>query len=69
MCDALGELGDGKIEYRMDDDGVAPFILNTIAIHACNDGFFLSGAEVRVCEDTNRLFGVWNGTVPTCEGK
>ena len=69
MCDALDVPADGTITYSMDDNGVAPFLLNTIARYSCYDGFTLAGPEIRVCGDVNGLYGYWNGTTPTCKGQ
>ena len=45
------------------DEGII-VIEDTIAIYTCDDGFYVSGNEFRICDlDT----GVWSGSDPVCQ--
>ena len=44
--------------------------VGTTATYSCDPGYVLAGETTRTCEDTNgNSIGVWNGSMPICEGK
>ena len=44
--------------------------VGTTATYSCDRGYVLVGETTRTCEDTNgNTIGVWNGSMPICEGK
>ncbi len=69
MCPDLLVPINGKVTFL--GDGLAPFILDTMAIYSCEPGYELSSTVTRTCVDlsdkTNPV-GTWNGDAPTCSG-
>ncbi len=68
-CSMVNALPNGTVMYSVDT--VAPFEFDTVATLSCDNGFFLVGDDVRVCEDDDQLdtVGVWSESNATCEGK
>ena len=68
-CPDIADPVDGQIEFITDQ--LAPFDLGTLASYICAPGFGIDGGNTtRVCEgDGNNLFGIWNGTAPSCVGQ
>ena len=68
VCPALDELENGHIMY--DIDNTTDFALNTVATHACNEGFSLVGQATRTCMDDDQAdtIGVWSKVAPSCQG-
>ena len=68
-CSMVNALPNGTVMYSVDT--VAPFEFGTVATLSCDNGFFLDGDDVRVCEDDDQLdtVGVWSESNATCEGK
>ncbi len=65
----VNALPNGTVMYSVDT--VAPFEFGTVATLSCDNGFFLDGGDVRVCEDDDQLdtVGVWSESNAACEGK
>ena len=64
QCPDLDALPNGAISYSPDNGG--PFRdIGTTATHSCDEGFFLVGADTRVCV----FGGMFDGVTPTCERK
>ncbi len=60
-CPALPSIPNGAITYG--PDTIAPFNVDTVATHSCNDGFILGiGSETRTC----LVSGIWSGLIPVC---
>ena len=63
LCPELAPISNGAITYG--PDMTAPFEVDTVATHSCNDGFILGvGSETRMCLNT----GIWSGLIPVCRG-
>ena len=68
FCFGLGDsFMNGTITYSSNDNENTSFAFGTIAVHACVQGFYLSGEEERICADGYGTTGQWNGSAPTCE--
>ncbi len=62
-CPALAPIPNGDITYA--PDMIAPYDVDTVAIHSCDPGFRLVGSETLVC-----LFGgIWSDQPPVCQRK
>ncbi len=59
-CLPLAPIPNGNITYG--PDMMANFEVDTVATHSCNDDFFLSGPETRVCLPS----GIWSNRIPVC---
>ena len=60
-CPALAPIPNGAITYG--PDTIAPFDVDTVATHTCNDGFIqVAGSETRTCLTGGR----WSGLIPVC---
>ncbi len=60
-CPVLPFFPNGVITYG--PDMIAPYDVDTVATHTCNEGFRLLGSETRVCE----LGGRWSGLDRVCQ--
>ena len=61
-CPALAPILNGAITY--DPDTIAPFDVDTVATHSCNDGFIrVVGSEIRTC----LAGGIWSGLIIVCQ--
>lgn len=58
QCDNLTNPAHGQVI-------LSSLVLDSQANYSCNQGYKLSGVEVRTCQ-ANEL---WSGSEPTCEGK
>ncbi len=69
MCPDLPDPANGRVTFS--GDGLALFVLNTVATYSCEPGYGLNSADTRTCVDeslqTNPV-GTWNGDAPTCSG-
>ena len=56
---------DKSLTYSQDN-----LTVGTVATYVCDTGYLLTGSPTQQCmeNDQGGLVGVWNGTVPTCEG-
>ncbi len=62
-CPELPFIPNGAITYGPDMS--APFAVDTVATHTCNEGLILGlGSEIRECLNT----GTWSGLTPVCIG-
>ncbi len=68
MCSELS-LTNGAVEYIGDNDGSAPYDLNTRAVHSCNEGYTLDGQIERNCNKISGENVEWDGSAPTCHCK
>ena len=66
-CLELAPLENGVITYSLDTE--APYALDTVASHVCNQGYRLVGVQTRVCEDVGTAVGEFSGEPPVCEGE
>ena len=67
-CSLLGDLGNGSIVYH--DNVTEQLVFGTVANHSCDEGYFLVGDSVRICEGSgSTVEGEWSGTVPVCLGR
>ncbi len=69
MCPDLPNPANGRVTFSA--DGLAPFMLATVATYSCEPGYALSSTDTRTCVDesgeTNPV-GTWDGDAPTCSG-
>ena len=56
MCTVLKNPDNGVVLFESTNVG-------STAQYVCNDGFLVSGDEVRMCEAR----GMWSGSEPVCE--
>ena len=56
---------NGDVTYSQDN-----LTVGTTATYTCDTGYSLMGIPTQQCveDDQSGPVGVWNGTVPTCEG-
>ena len=63
-CDKIF-LENGSITFSPDME--SPYVFGTEAAHACDEGFSLVGAAIRICMSENGTTGVWGGVPSSCE--
>ena len=63
ICLELSPPLNGSVEVSAQLLGVG-----TAATYSCDQGYILVGETARTCEDANGAIGVWNGSMPSCEG-
>ena len=67
-CSSLSSISSGVIAYI--PDTTPPFDLGTVAVYLCNEGFNLTGNNLRTCSgDGSSVSGVWGGSAPVCAGR
>ena len=68
-CPVLSEVDDGAIDYSS-GGGAIGITFGTVATHSCDEGFYLSGGDSRVCSSNGTsIYGVWDTFAPECIGK
>ncbi len=66
LCDAL-TLDSGSFSYTPDNG--PPFMVSTVAVPSCDEGFTLNGSVARICEDDGAInVGFWSGEQVQCNG-
>ncbi len=69
MCPDLPDPANGRITFS--GDGLAPFVLDTMATYSCEPGYGLNSTNTRTCVDESlqaNPVGTWDGEAPTCFG-
>ena len=68
MCMDIPNPANGRIDFF--PDMLAFFDFPTTATYVCDFGYGIRGnTSVRTCvAESIGVFGVWNGTAPSCEG-
>ena len=65
MCPDLADPTNGRVTFSV--DGLAPFVLDTVATYNCMQGYGLSSTKTRTCiEDDAISVAIWNSFPPTC---
>ncbi len=70
MCPDLPDPANGRVTFS--GDGLALFVLNTVATYSCEPGYGLNSTDIRTCVDESGEtdpVGTWNGDAPTCSGQ
>ena len=69
MCPDLPDPANGRVTFSA--DGLAPFVLATVATYSCEPGYGLSSTDTRTCVDESGEtdpVGTWDGDASTCSG-
>ncbi len=69
MCPDLPDPANGRVNFSA--DGLAPFVLATMATYSCEPGYGLNSTDTRTCVDESGEtdpVGTWDGDAPTCSG-
>ncbi|XP_064407236.1 sushi, von Willebrand factor type A, EGF and pentraxin domain-containing protein 1-like isoform X2 [Halichondria panicea] len=67
MCPDLADPINGTVTFSA--DGLAPFMLATVATYSCEPGYGLNSTSTRTCVDLSGEtdpVGTWDGEAPTC---
>ena len=59
MCPTLSNPENGQVM-------VNTRTLGSVATYTCNNGYSLTGASVRMCEEDSGVIGQWTLQPPTC---
>ena len=62
MCPTLSNPENGQVAVNTDTVG-------GVATYACNNGYILSGVNMRICEEDSGVIGQWTLQPPTCPRK